>query len=65
MFELFSFNVKNYDLRSQSTLKQIKTNFMYFGSDNLSSLAPKTWDFVPDSFKNQKSLQMFKNRIKT
>ena len=63
--ELFSFNVRNYNLRSQSTLKQIKTNSVYFGSESLSSLAPKIWDLVPDSFKNKNSLERFKNRIKT
>ena len=35
--ELFSFNVRNYNLRSQSTLKRIKTNSVYFGSESLSS----------------------------
>ena len=63
--ELFSFNVRNYNLRSQSTLKRIKTNSVYFGSESLSSQAPKIWDIVPDSFKNKNSLERFKNRIKT
>ena len=58
--ELFSFNVRNYNLRSQSTLKQIKTNFVYFGSENLSSLAPKIWDLVPDNSKNENSRGRFK-----
>ena len=62
--ELFSFNVRNYNFRSQSTLKRIKTNSVYFGSEILSSLAPKIWDLVPDSFKNENSLERFKNRIK-
>ena len=62
--ELFSFNVRNYNFRSQSILKQIKTNSVYFGSESLSSLAPKIWDLVPDSFKNENSLERFKNRIK-
>ena len=63
--ELFSFNVRNYNLRSQSTLKRIKPNSVYFGSESLSSLAPKIWDLVPDSFKNENSPERFKNRIKT
>ena len=63
--ELFSFNVRNYNLRSQSTLKRIKTNSVYFGSKNLFSLAPKIWDLVPDNSKNENSLERFKNRIKT
>ena len=63
--ELFSFNVRNYNLGSQSILKRIKTNSVYFGSEGLSSLAPKIWDLPPDSFKNGNSLVRFKNRIKT
>ena len=30
--ELFSVNVRNYHLRNQATLKQIKTKFLYFCS---------------------------------
>ena len=59
--ELFSFNVRNFNLRSQSKLKQIKTNSAYFGSESLSSLAPKIWDLVPDNFKmkiHQKGLKI-------
>ena len=42
--ELLSFNIRNYNLRSQSALKQTKTNSVYFDSESLSSLAPKLWD---------------------
>ena len=63
--ELFSFNVRNYNLRSQSTLKRMKANSVYFGRKSLSSLAPKILDLVPDSFKNENSLERFKNRIKS
>ena len=63
--ELFSFNVRNYNLRSQSTLKRIKTNSVYFDTESFSSLAPKIWDLVPDSFKTENSLERCKNRIKT
>ena len=62
--ELFSFNVRIYNLRSQSTLKRIKTNSVSFGSERLSSLAPKIWDLVPDSFNNEHSPERFKSRIK-
>ena len=58
--KLFSFNVRNYNLRSQPTLKQIKTNFVYFGIENLSSLAPKIWDLLPDNSKNENSRGRFK-----
>ena len=63
--DLFTFNVRNYNLRNQSKLKRIKTNSVYFGSESLSSLTPKKWDLVPDSFKNENLLERFKNRIKT
>ena len=63
--ELFSFNIRNYNLKSQSTLKRIKINSVYFCSESLSSLAPKIWDLVLDSFKNENSLERFKNGIKT
>ena len=39
--ELFSFNVRNYNFRSQSTLKRIRANSVNFESKSLSSLAPK------------------------
>ena len=63
--ELFYFNVKSYNLRSQSTLNGIKTNSEYLGSASLSSLVPKIWDLIPGSFKNENSLERFTNRIKT
>ena len=63
--ELFSFNVRNYNCRSESTLKRIKTNSVYFGSKSFSSVAPKIWDLVADSFKNGNLLERFKNMIKT
>ena len=51
--QLFSFNIRNYNLTSQSTLKLKKKKIsVYFGSESLFSLAPKIWDLVQDSFKN-------------
>ena len=47
--EFFSFNVSNVsnqNFTSQLTLKQIKKNSVYFGSESFSSLAPKIWDLV-------------------
>ena len=57
--KLFPFYVRNYYFRSHSTLKQLKTNSVYFGSESLSSLTPKIWDLVPDSFKNENSPERF------
>ena len=52
--ELFSFNVRNYNSRSQSTLKRIKTKPIYFGSESLSlrlsmglgSRQSQKWKFI-------------------
>ena len=55
--ELFYFNLRNYNLRGQSTLKRMKINSVYLSSKSLSSLAPKIWDFVPDSSKNENSIK--------
>ena len=62
---MFSFNVINYNLKSQLTRKGVKANSVYFGNESLSSLALKMWDLVPDSFKNEKSLKRSKSRTKT
>ena len=57
--KLFPFYVRNYYFKSHLTLKQLKTNSVYFGSESLSSLTPKIWDLVPDSFKNENSPERF------
>ena len=62
---MFSFNVTNYNLKSQLTRKGVKASSVYFGNKSLSSLALKMWDLVPDSFKNEKSLKRSKSRTKT
>ena len=53
--ELFSFNLRSYNFRSQST--QRKTNSVHYGSESISfsSPAPKVWGLIPDSFKNEYS----------
>ena len=41
--ELFSFNVRNDNFSSQSTLKRIKTNSVNFRRESFSSPVPKIW----------------------
>ena len=44
--ELFSFTVRNYNFRTHLTINRIKTNYVFFGSKSLSSLAPKMLNLV-------------------
>ena len=56
--ENFLFTEKH-DIRSKEK-EEIDT--LYFGSESLSSLAPKKWRLVPDTIKNKKSLSSFKSQ---
>ena len=38
---------------------------VYHGSETLSSLAPKIWQFIPNSLKKETTLEVFKNKIMT
>ena len=38
---------------------------VYHGSETLSSLAPKIWQFIPNSLKKETTLAVFKNKIMT
>ena len=51
---LCKYTNKSYDLRNASILKR-KRNFTgHGGSENLSSLAPKIWELIPDSIRFNK-----------
>ena len=62
---LFEFTNKNYNLRNASTLKRKRYFTSHFGSESLSSLAPKIWKLVPDSIREGKTLSIFKNKVWT
>ena len=47
--ELFLFTEKHYAIRSKSILKEKNVNTVYFGSESISSLAPKIYKLVPDT----------------
>ena len=38
---------------------------VYFGTESISSLAPKLWELVPSEIKTAKSLNIFKEKIKS
>ena len=57
---LFEFTNKNYVLRNVSLLKRKRNFTVHYGSEKLSSLAPKIIEFVPDSIREEKTLSIFK-----
>ena len=62
--DIFIFVQKPYNLRNDSTLQRRTNRTVYFGTESISSLAPKIWEIVPCEIKNAKSLDNFKKRIK-
>ena len=38
---------KTYNLRNDSTLQKLRNLTVYFGTEGISSLAPKMWEIVP------------------
>ena len=55
MKDIFHSVQKPYNLRNYQTCKYT----MYFGTEGISSLAPKIWEIVPCEIKNTKSLDIF------
>ena len=62
--DLFQFTNKPYNLRNKSILKRTKDCSVYYGSESISSLAPKIWELIPDALKEETSLSVFKDKIK-
>ena len=61
---IFHFVQKPYSLRNDSTLQRRRNFAVYFGTESISSLAPKIWGIVPCEIKNTKSLDIFTEKIK-
>ena len=53
-----------YDLRNLLVLKRKKYRTVFYGSESVSSLAPKIWELLPNSMKCSNSLKEFKSFIK-
>ena len=63
--DLFCFVNKPYNLRNTCVLEKRKNRTVYFGDESVSSLAPKIWELIPGTLKNETSLSAFKQKIKT
>ena len=65
MTDIFRFVQKPYDLRNDSILQRQVNRTVYFGTESVSSLAPKIWELVPGEIKRASSLHIFKEKIKS
>ena len=60
----FYFIQKPYNLRNDPELQRWRNRTVYFGTETISSLAPKTWELIPSTIRNGNSLGKFKEKIK-
>ena len=47
MADIFHFVEKPYNLRNNSIMQRQANRTVYFGTDSISSLAPKLWGLIP------------------
>ena len=60
----FHFIQKPYNLRNDPELQRRRNCTVYFGTESISSLAPKIWELIPSTTRNANSLGKFKEKIK-
>ena len=65
MADIFHFVEKPYNLRNNSIIQRQANCSVYFGTECISSLAPKLWELIPSEIKRAKSLNIFKEKIKS
>ena len=58
----FHFVNKPYDLRNNRILFRKRNRTLFYGTESLSSLAPRIWELIPQSLKDK---SQFKIKIKT
>ena len=64
MADIFQFVEKPYNLRNNSIIQRQANRTVYFGTESVSSLAPKLWELIPSEIKSAKLLNIFKEKIK-
>ena len=65
MEDIFHFVEKSYNLRSNSIMQRQANHTVYFRTEGISSLASKLWELIPNEIKSAKSLNIFKEQIKS
>ena len=64
MKDTFHFVQKPYNLRNDAELKRRRNHTLYFGTESISSLAPKVWELIPSDIRSANSQGIFKEKIK-
>ena len=64
MKDTFHFIQKPYNLRNDPELQRWRNRTVYFGTESISSLAPKIWELIPNDIRSANSLGIFKVKIK-
>ena len=54
----------NYELRGNNFLER-RVKSVRYGTESISSLAPKIWEILPNEIKDSDTLQIFKAKIKS
>ena len=63
MADIFNFVEKPNNLRNISIIQRQVNRAVCFGTESISSLAPKFWELIPSEIKNAKLLNIFKEKI--
>ena len=63
--DIFHFFSKPYDLRNNRILFRKRNRTAFYSTESLSSLAPRIWELIPQSLKDESELSQFKTKIKT
>ena len=64
MKDTFHFIQKPCNLRNDPELQRRRNRTVYFGTERISSLAPKIWELIPSDIRSANSLGKFKEKIK-
>ena len=51
-------------MRNDPELQRRRNRTVYYGTESISSLAPKIWELILSTIRNAKSLGKFKEKIK-
>ena len=63
MKDTFHFIQEPYDLRNDPVLQSWRNRTVYFGTESISSLAPKIWELIPSDIRSANSLGTFIEKI--
>ena len=64
MKDTFHLIKKPYNLRIDPELQRGRIRTVYFGTESISSFAPKIWELIPSDIRSANSLEIFKEKIK-